>query len=430
MEWQKFSLILVFCLILPLSTFADWEQFGLPDRSVTQMKIYDSYLYAATDNGLWQRNISSDDSTWRSLGLEEFKINDFLVFDNGEIMAIKETGASILRTTDGGLTWLPYQNGFIGSAYAMDQIPSQDDTLFVTGPAVIGRSTDHGLSWEPVAGDWDTWGEGINFVHVYRQNSNIIWAGTDGMFFQPVIFKSTNRGTDWTITFPEVGGDNISLCIAIDPTDENRVFIGMSYLLAYTSDGGQTWQVNDEFNFIIQGLQIDPLNPDIIYLSGITDSPEERLNVFRSRDGGVNWTDISIEMETEGWDNSLLFHRSAEQTYLFAGSPSNGVWLNRDFVSIPDQNASVLPLNISLDPAYPNPFNPSTTITYSIPENGVVTLSVFNINGRLVDVLVSGKQEAGIHEIGFDGSNLTSGIYFYQLQSAETTLCKKMLLVK
>jgi hypothetical protein len=88
------------------------------------------------------------------------------------------------------------------------------------------------------------------------------------------------------------------------------------------------------------------------------------------------------------------------------------------------------PLEYTLEQNYPNPFNPSTVIKYTIPENGFVTLDVYNLLGEKVGSLVNGVQEAGRYEINFDASNLASGIYVYSLKSGSFTSVKKMLLMK
>lgn len=88
------------------------------------------------------------------------------------------------------------------------------------------------------------------------------------------------------------------------------------------------------------------------------------------------------------------------------------------------------PLAFELGQNYPNPFNPGTVIKYSIPENGFVTLDVYNLLGEKVASLVNKVQEAGRYQINFDASNLASGIYVYNLKSGSFNSVKKMLLMK
>jgi len=88
------------------------------------------------------------------------------------------------------------------------------------------------------------------------------------------------------------------------------------------------------------------------------------------------------------------------------------------------------PLTFDLAQNYPNPFNPSTSINYSVPESGNIRLSVFNIVGEEVAVLVEGFSQAGFYEVTFDASNLSTGVYLYKLQSANSVQTKKMMLLK
>ncbi|MEA2031554.1 MAG: T9SS type A sorting domain-containing protein [candidate division Zixibacteria bacterium] len=88
------------------------------------------------------------------------------------------------------------------------------------------------------------------------------------------------------------------------------------------------------------------------------------------------------------------------------------------------------PGSFSLSQNYPNPYNPSTVISYDVPTASHVTLSVFNVLGQEVATLVDMDKEAGSHEVVFDGSNLSSGIYFYRIQADNFSKTKKMVLVK
>ena len=85
---------------------------------------------------------------------------------------------------------------------------------------------------------------------------------------------------------------------------------------------------------------------------------------------------------------------------------------------------------ISLDQNYPNPFNPITSINYSIPSDGQVKLAIYNVLGSEVSILERGYKSAGNYSYTFDGSNLTSGIYFYMITNGEFVETKKMLLLK
>ncbi len=88
-----------------------------------------------------------------------------------------------------------------------------------------------------------------------------------------------------------------------------------------------------------------------------------------------------------------------------------------------------LPSLFALD-NYPNPFNPTTSIRFRIPETGAVELGVYNLRGELVRQLHSGLLSAGAHTMPFDASGLSSGTYLYSLETGEERITKRMLLVK
>jgi hypothetical protein len=95
-----------------------------------------------------------------------------------------------------------------------------------------------------------------------------------------------------------------------------------------------------------------------------------------------------------------------------------------------DDNDHLLPQDFSLAQNYPNPFNPVTTIEFALPTYSQVRLSVFNVLGQEVAVLIDGFRSAGVHRVEFDAASNPSGIYFYRLEHAGGVETKKMTLLK
>ena len=116
----------------------------------------------------------------------------------------------------------------------------------------------------------------------------------------------------------------------------------------------------------------------------------------------------------------------------FAG---NGKWFWKDsfnlqLIPVGISEIEPIPQSYTLSQNFPNPFNPVTVIRYSLPTEGFVTLSIFDINGRLIDMLVNEVLPAGYYELDWNASNVSSGIYFYRLKSGGFTKTKKMVLLK
>jgi hypothetical protein len=122
-------------------------------------------------------------------------------------------------------------------------------------------------------------------------------------------------------------------------------------------------------------------------------------------------------------DKNLL---SGSYTYRLKQIDFDGSFSYSDEVEIEIDQPSVFYLGQN----YPNPFNPSTNIKYSVPADGNVTLKVYDILGKEVSTLVDEFKQAGTFDVTFDASSLSSGVYYYRLNSAEMTTTKKLMLTK
>lgn len=96
----------------------------------------------------------------------------------------------------------------------------------------------------------------------------------------------------------------------------------------------------------------------------------------------------------------------------------------------PERVDSYLPLAVELMQNYPNPFNPSTSIRFALPEAMSVRVEVYDVIGRLVTTLASGRFEAGTHTVNWDAGRSSSGVYLYRLVTPEKAIVKKMTLIK
>jgi hypothetical protein len=121
-------------------------------------------------------------------------------------------------------------------------------------------------------------------------------------------------------------------------------------------------------------------------------------------------------------DNSITeIHEDNNKGYAILGSTSVTGVEDEDYI---------LPEDYILYQSYPNPFNPTTTIKYSIPNSDVVSLKVYDILGREVAVLLDEYKSAGTYSVEFNASRFASGVYFYQLHSSSFVETKKMILMK
>ena len=162
----------------------------------------------------------------------------------------------------------------------------------------------------------------------------------------------------------------------------------------------------------------------------------------------------------EGWQIAYAVSESGELKIAMAGTKplANAGEIARIALNLVDENAEVsvtaegninengvaflgeiaareIPTEFELGSNYPNPFNPTTTFTYSLPETGKVMIQIFDITGRRVRLLVNEEKDAGIYKVQWDGRNdaghqVASGMYLYQIRSGSFVDAKKMMLVK
>lgn len=120
----------------------------------------------------------------------------------------------------------------------------------------------------------------------------------------------------------------------------------------------------------------------------------------------------------------------ADQSFTLTLGAQSITTLVSDNLTVSNETIESQPSSIYLRQNYPNPFNPVTMISYQLPVSGEVTLKVFDLLGREVATLVEGGVNAGTHQVRFDASGLSSGVYLYTLETSGFTQTRKMLLIK
>ncbi|MDR3668411.1 MAG: T9SS type A sorting domain-containing protein, partial [Ignavibacteriaceae bacterium] len=146
--------------------------------------------------------------------------------------------------------------------------------------------------------------------------------------------------------------------------------------------------------------------------------------VFSSSDFGKNWTMVGLK---DNIINSLV----VAGDNLFAATDSACVWrCPLSELTAVNKEVNAIPKDFTLSQNHPNPFNPTTTISYSLPSSSNIKLIVYNTLGQSIKTLESGYKPAGNYSINFNAYSLPSGIYFYKLEAGPLSQIKKMMLIK
>jgi len=282
----------------------------------------------------------------------------------------------LVRTTNGGSTWVPVQVD--SSIYAGWEIINVKFFTPQYGYAmggridiigVVWRTTDGGLRWTPDAIS----PEPVHDIHMIDSLSLIGIVGD--VDYGASMVKTKNGGQRWDYTYLNIFGEPRALSFRTDA--EAWSPLGFAGLLMYTRDTANTWTT------------IETPYRRSIYDLVFTDSS----------------TGYAIG------DSGMILKYSASTVNV-------------------EENALAAPISFALHQNYPNPFNPSTTISYDLPRESVVTLKVFNLLGEEVRTLVNQRKEAGRHLVNFDAEGLPSGVYLYRLQTETSTLSRKTLLLR
>lgn len=158
--------------------------------------------------------------------------------------------------------------------------------------------------------------------------------------------------------------------------------------------------------------------------------------LFESTNGGANFSApiaLSDTFNTDPGDPSLVLAPNGTTYAVFndARLGNKDVYFSKKIVPVGIiENANSNQLSFFLYDNYPNPFNPTTKIRYSIPNSELVLIKIYDLLGKEVKILVNEYVNAGTHEIEFDGSSLPSGLYLCKLQSGKFTSVKKLVLLK
>jgi len=407
--------------------------------------------------------------------------------DNPDEIMVGNRGWGILKTNDGGKNWIyphfdisPTKIEPIERCFNFD--PANRKEGFLAGSNYLYKTVDGGDNW----GSVKQFDKEVKSVQYHKYLPDTVFAGLVGAFY-----ISTDRGNSWE-PYNGVIPFNVRY-IRSDPKllySFNVELIGATYTFVAkkSTDLGKTWyQINNglleasELNPVnaISSLEPDINNPDIAYcgqvgaLSKTTNGGESWFQVDSSikvlepwfgyptilldpnksgriyvgiRGSGVLYTDQFTKgglYLTE--DDCKTWRRVYEGTVLgiFSdeGNPRRvfintyqGVFRFLDTLTVSDIKdvPNNLPESFLLQQNYPNPFNPSTTINYQIPTSNLVTLTVYDVLGNEVAVLVNEWKEAGSYNKQFttSGKQLASGMYFYTLTAGKFTDTKKFILMK
>lgn len=466
----------------------NWTYISSPDvhadEQIIRWNNAGTVLYVGNDGGL---SVSTNNGiNWTST-INNFPVTQFYYLSNGVSNTNYLLGGTqdngMYRTTNGGAVW-DITIGGDGSGAAIDPFNSQ--VMYgINGlynnplPFFRLKSTNGGSNWSFINNGIST-NCGRWFPAIYTDEESPVWLYTNQC---NRLFRSQDQGASWVQLSPDFAGEIGSYSVSsngsaiycsmdmnANATDKIKVYNGSSWAERHTGipDNVYVYRLRVHTNNSLspqsayaitrpglgnpclyktnnQGLNWRPISDAVINNTFVTDIlPDPRdtnklylatsTGSFRSTNAGVSWHKWNNGMPDGTIINELSFidSTSINKIYAVAGTFGRSIYIRE--VSGDDPLTGVQNYNIpsaySLQQNFPNPFNPVTVIKFSLPVTGTVKINVYDITGKVISELVNKKYDAGNFEIRFDGSVLSSGVYFYRMTAPGFTEVKKMMLVK
>jgi photosystem II stability/assembly factor-like uncharacterized protein len=380
---------------------------GFRESSVRGLLTVHSDIFAATGNGVFRSSDGGMHWIQTCSGLAELDISCLAGRDSVLFAGVEWGLGGMYLSKDGSLSWARVDSNMFENSITCLLVKGA--TLFagVHGSIGVLVSTDDGHTWRETGANF-----GAALVKCLGSCGEDLYAGLE----DGGLFCSTNGGTDWTRV--TVVPPSTSVNCLVSRGDE--LFVGTTGQgIFHTTDRGTHWRNLSPWGywtFFCLAMRGDTLYGG----SG--------MSAAMSVDSGQTWWEVSAGLGTLRI-NSL----SVSGDNLLAGTDVSGVWarpLSEMVVSVGSPSRWEARAGFSLDQNYPNPFNPSTTIKYELSRTSHVNMSVYDMLGRQVSVLVKERKDAGVHEVRFDGVGLASGVYFYKLQAGDFVQTRKLVLMK
>jgi len=356
-------------------------------------------------------------------------------YSNSNYIYAEYQNGGLGRSTNGGSSFQYAASGLDlsrtnwSSPYILDP---RDPKILYFGSFKLHKTTNRAQSWTAISPDLTRGQNGklgtitsISAAIASNQTDRIIYIGTD----DAKVSVSTNSGSTWS----DVTGSLPNRYITDIVADTNNPAVAYVTLSGFnrdlkvphifrTTNFGTTWgDISSNLPDIpLNSVVIDYRRDSVLYVGG-------DAGVYYTTSLGGNWNVLG-----EGLPNSPIFdlnyHKGSQ--VLFAATHGRSIFK----IDVSNIATEVNDINFvteySLSNNYPNPFNPSTEISYVLAENGKVSLRIYDISGEEVAVLVDREESAGDHRVTFTANNLAAGVYFYKLEVNNFSGVKKMVLLR
>ena len=386
------------------------------------------------------------------------------------ILLNKEDGSTIFLETfdNGGIDAFEHATSFSGGIAAVGYVYAADplNTFYTEGQGYIMFLDDYGNAMLS-----QNLSEFIDQAYrVQNFNNELIISGlSEGAYDYKVIKMSLEGDVIWHFSY---GGNNEEHCFGMDMNDNGDIFLSGHTLSETQNWDTYTVKINNNGDLIWANTVGNPrgFNPEYIHdeawgikatndggcvtIAGTGDEYDE-YSECDGQDCSDIWNAYLIKFNDSGdvsWQKTFSSYDVLEETNDWAGEAIDLTHDGGAIIAIDNgqfgflrvnniQNMLIndfekqLPNYFRLDNNYPNPFNPSTIISYSIPNQEIVKVNIYNVKGDHIIELFNNFKSEGVYSIDWNGkdergSQVSAGVYFYDMKAGEFWQTKKMILLK
>jgi len=409
---RKLILLLVF-LIVPMILNAQWVQTNIDPGIGYCLFSDETTTYAGTENGVYYTTDIGD--PWFSIGPNDWVFS--VITAGSNIIAGSGAGKGIWITSDLGENWT-HPSGIDNQS--VNALWKNESYLFAGawGGGVF-RSDNDGSSWQNIGLD----GEPVEAIF---SMGDTIFAG--GMDIQGAkVYFSASNGDSWDYRYLPYPASRV-YCFA---NKAGKVFAGTDGGLYSSDDSGQSWNLEYGVTFDSTGNVTDTkMFKHLVVYDQYIIAAIMFNSIWISPDNGKEWLSFN-----EGLISDWTFYGlSVKDPYLWSLTEVFGYAYRRpltDLVTSIHTKLVTLPGDHALYQNYPNPFNATTKIKYDVLHSGFVTLKIYDILGNEIITLVNEEKQKGTYEVIYNADNLSSGVYFYDIEMGnDFSITKRMLLLR
>jgi photosystem II stability/assembly factor-like uncharacterized protein len=352
-------------------------------------------------------------------------------YSDPQVVFIATIFGTLSRSTDGGTTWtevLPAEMDSTAFRTPFWQHPTDPDVIYGAYKRRICKSADKGGTWT------FTTSAPVTNANISAVAQSKVLPGNMILITRDIpasIYRSMDEGYSWTDITGNLNFQGAALMnIKADPLQAQTFYLLRgSYTTGQvlkTTDLGNSWaDISTDLPKIpADDLFVDTANTGILFLGN-------DFGVYRTTTSGGSWSRL---------DNGFPFVPVIEFSYfnhngtrlLRAATYGRGVFeLDLDQPLAVNDHTGLIPNKSGVSQNYPNPFHGSTKIDFRLSADSRITLKVFDIRGNEVRQLIPGDfRRAGWHRVEFEAGSLPEGVYFYQLVTEQSSLTRKMILIR